>query len=66
MRNFGLDGPERFAELGINAKNSEFHAAMGPVVNLNYADKIIARNKTTTDRYNTMLPIPFPTAQCSS
>src|SRR5690606_35285307 len=29
IRNFGFDGPEAFAELGINGKNSEFHAAMG-------------------------------------
>src|SRR5665213_2906716 len=35
MRNFGFDGPEAFAELGINGKNSEFHAAMG-LANLNY------------------------------
>lgn len=54
MRNFGFDGPERFAELGINAKNSEFHAAMG-LVNLNYADRIIARNKEITERYNASL-----------
>jgi len=54
MRNFGFDGPERFAELGINAKNSEFHAAMG-LVNLNYVDKIITRNKQITDRYESHL-----------
>src|SRR5690606_13860400 len=29
MRNFGFAGPEAFHELGINAKNSEVHAAMG-------------------------------------
>ena len=29
MRNFGFAGPEAFNELGINAKNSEVHAAMG-------------------------------------
>ncbi|MAY82595.1 MAG: aminotransferase DegT [Flavobacteriales bacterium] len=29
MRNFGHDGPEEFNGLGINGKNSEFHAAMG-------------------------------------
>jgi dTDP-4-amino-4,6-dideoxygalactose transaminase len=29
MRNFGHDGPERFNGIGINGKNSEFHAAMG-------------------------------------
>ena len=29
MRNFGFAGSEAFSELGINGKNSEFHAAMG-------------------------------------
>ena len=29
MRNFGHNGPENFSELGINGKNSEFHAAYG-------------------------------------
>lgn len=29
MRNFGHDGPEKFHGVGINGKNSEFHAAMG-------------------------------------
>jgi dTDP-4-amino-4,6-dideoxygalactose transaminase len=28
-RNFGHNGPEDFLGVGINAKNSEFHAAMG-------------------------------------
>lgn len=44
MRNFGFDGPENFACVGINAKNSEFHAAMG-LANLKYADEILARRK---------------------
>jgi dTDP-4-amino-4,6-dideoxygalactose transaminase len=29
MRNFGHDGPDKFNGVGINGKNSEFHAAMG-------------------------------------
>ncbi|TVP43483.1 MAG: aminotransferase class I/II-fold pyridoxal phosphate-dependent enzyme, partial [Mongoliibacter sp.] len=29
LRNFGHDGPEKFNGVGINGKNSEFHAAMG-------------------------------------
>lgn len=44
MRNFGFDGPENFACIGINAKNSEFHAAMG-LANLKYADEILAKRK---------------------
>jgi dTDP-4-amino-4,6-dideoxygalactose transaminase len=40
IRNFGFDGPEKFAELGLNGKNSEFHAAMG-LANLKYIAKLI-------------------------
>lgn len=29
LRNFGHDGPEKFNGVGVNGKNSEFHAAMG-------------------------------------
>jgi len=54
IRNFGFNGPESFAELGINGKNSEFHAAMG-LVNLNYIDKIHAKRKELTDYYDTKL-----------
>ena len=44
IRNFGFDGPEAFAELGINGKNSELHAAMG-LVNLNHIHEIIEKRK---------------------
>jgi dTDP-4-amino-4,6-dideoxygalactose transaminase len=54
MRNFGFDGPERFAELGINGKNSEFHAAMG-LVNLKYIDEIITRQRMLTNHYDRRL-----------
>ena len=40
LRNFGHDGAYKFNGLGINGKNSEFHAAMG-VVNLKYVHEII-------------------------
>ncbi|WP_057935976.1 DegT/DnrJ/EryC1/StrS family aminotransferase [Algoriphagus resistens] len=50
MRNFGFAGPERFAELGINGKNSEFHAAMG-LANLDYLDGILQQRKELTERY---------------
>lgn len=39
IRNFGISGFDTFAELGINGKNSEFHAAMG-LSNLKYANSI--------------------------
>lgn len=44
MRNFGHNGTEEFAELGINGKNSEFHAAMG-LCNLNHIDEILAKRR---------------------
>ncbi len=55
LRNFGHDGPERFADLGINGKNSEFHAAMG-LVNLNYVDKIIETRKSLSQHYDKFMP----------
>lgn len=54
MRNFGFDGPENFACLGINAKNSEFHAAMG-IVNLKYIDRILKKRKTDYIYYSEKL-----------
>ena len=50
MRNFGFNGPEEFSELGINGKNSEFHAAMG-LVNFNYIEAIHDKRKLLTDTY---------------
>ena len=54
LRNFGHDGPERFAQIGINGKNSEFHAAMG-LANLNYVQQIIARRKELCGYYDSFL-----------
>lgn len=54
LRNFGHDGPERFAELGINGKNSEFHAAMG-LVNLKHADEIISTRHQLSAHYDRFL-----------
>ena len=51
MRNFGFNGPESFTELGINGKNSEFHAAMG-LINLKYLSSIHNKRKEITNRYN--------------
>jgi len=44
MRNFGHDGRVDFAGLGINAKNSEFHAAFG-LANFNHIDEILSTRK---------------------
>jgi dTDP-4-amino-4,6-dideoxygalactose transaminase len=54
IRNFGFDGPENFAELGLNAKNSEFHAAMG-LANLQYIREIHAKRKLLAERYDQKL-----------
>lgn len=50
MRNFGHNGAEDFSELGINGKNSEFHAAMG-LCNLNHADEILEKRKALSLYY---------------
>lgn len=54
IRNFGIAGFDSFDELGINGKNSEFHAAMG-LVNLNYMEDIHNKRKTLTERYTSNL-----------
>lgn len=54
MRNFGISGFDSFSELGINAKNSEFHAAMG-LTTLAYADAIIQKRLELTARYDEKL-----------
>jgi dTDP-4-amino-4,6-dideoxygalactose transaminase len=54
IRNFGFNGPETFTELGINAKNSEFHAAMG-LLNLKYINDINQKRKEIVERYKVNL-----------
>lgn len=44
LRNFGHDGPEKYKGIGINGKNSEFHAAMG-LCNLKYIGAILKKRK---------------------
>lgn len=69
LRNFGHDGPEKFNGVGINGKNSEFHAAMG-LVNLNYIDDILHRRKELCLHYYKVLknfkcymPVLLPDAE---
>ena len=57
LRNFGHNGYEEFFGIGINGKNSEFHAAMG-LCNLKYIDKIIATRKRLVEIYNKWLDKP--------
>lgn len=62
IRNFGFNGPTAFAELGINGKNSELHAAMG-LVNLKYIKDIHEKRKQLTRAYREALkdvPVFFP------
>ncbi|WP_375577901.1 DegT/DnrJ/EryC1/StrS family aminotransferase [Marivirga tractuosa] len=54
MRNFGHDGPEKFNGVGINGKNSEFHAAMGLCV-LDDISLIIAKRKSQASYYDKTL-----------
>jgi dTDP-4-amino-4,6-dideoxygalactose transaminase len=54
MRNFGHDGPEKFNGVGINGKNSEFHAAMG-LCNINYLSEILHRRKEQCLLYDKIL-----------
>ena len=50
IKNFGISGSENIESIGINAKMSEFHAAMG-LCNLKYIDKNITSRKLIVDRY---------------
>ncbi|ANF50405.1 aminotransferase DegT [Chryseobacterium glaciei] len=54
IRNFGISGFDSFSELGINGKNSEFHAAMG-LTNLKYISKIHDKRKSLAALYDEKL-----------
>jgi dTDP-4-amino-4,6-dideoxygalactose transaminase len=54
LRNFGHTSPVTFDGAGINAKNSEFHAAMGLCV-LKYADDIQSKRKEQWNYYRKFL-----------
>ncbi len=54
MRNFGHNGPEAFHGVGINGKNSEFHAAMGLCI-LNYIERILSSRKEQCEMYDELL-----------
>jgi len=57
MKNFGHEGFEDFSGLGINAKLSEFHAAMGLSV-LPHMNEILTKRKHQYNRYRTNLDSP--------
>ena len=54
LRNFGHTTPSTFDGIGINGKNSEFHAAMG-LCNLNYINNILSKRKEQCLFYNQRL-----------
>jgi dTDP-4-amino-4,6-dideoxygalactose transaminase len=54
MRNFGHNGEEDFWGLGINGKNSEFHAAMG-LCNFPYIKSIVEKRKAVVELYEKLL-----------
>lgn len=71
MRNFGLEN-EEVHELGINAKNSELHAAMG-LLNLKYIKTITQKYKEIAETYNRNLktlkvkrPLLLPDAEINN
>ena len=54
MRNFGHAGPEKFWGLGINGKNTEFHAAMGLCL-LPKITELISRREASSNLYDRLL-----------
>lgn len=54
LRNFGHNGEEQFWGVGINAKVSELHAAMGNCV-LPYMESIIENRKRVSKKYDSHL-----------
>lgn len=53
-KNFGIEGPERISCIALNAKMSEFHAAMG-LVNLENIEKSISDRKQAYSIYRSKL-----------
>lgn len=54
LRNFGHEAPEEFHSVGINGKNSEFHAAMGLCI-LPKIKMLITKRKKISDKYDKSL-----------
>jgi dTDP-4-amino-4,6-dideoxygalactose transaminase len=51
LRNFGYETAETFACVGVNGKNSEFHAAMG-LLNLKHMEDILHSRKAQAAMYD--------------
>lgn len=54
MKSFGHLSPTTFEGVGVNGKNSEFHAAMG-LCNMKYIDTILQKRKQQVEYYNLRL-----------
>ena len=54
QRNYGHVDYENFSTIGINGKNSEFHAAMG-LTNLEYIDDLLKDRKKSYEKYKQLL-----------
>jgi len=54
MRNFGMNAQGVINGVGINGKNSEFHAAMG-LSNLEEFDHIVSRRRELSELYDVLL-----------
>lgn len=50
LKNFGIDGPERVVQIGLNAKMNELQAAMG-ICNLRHIDEQISKCEKVVMRY---------------
>lgn len=50
LRNFGHSGYDAYDGVGINGKNSEYHAAMG-IVNIDYVNEIVENRRKCWDIY---------------
>lgn len=57
MRRFGHKGQDAFHGVGMNAKMSELHAAMG-LCNLSHIDEIFDRRKVMCEAYDRALFVP--------
>ncbi len=57
MRYFGLDSHMQFRTVGTNAKNSEWHAAMG-LANLGHVCDLLEQRKTTYIEFHELLQHP--------
>lgn len=54
LKNFGIHGEDRVADVGGNAKLDEFRAAMG-ICNLRYVDENIKKRKAVAEKHDELL-----------